>query len=57
MANMVKTEDWLGTIPSPQIRKNYKNGIRRFEEFYTKSKKQLEQKLLSVHSGNSNWRR
>jgi integrase len=34
MADIAKMEDWLGTIPSPQTRKNYKNGIRRFEEFY-----------------------
>jgi hypothetical protein len=37
MADMAKMEDWLGTIPSPQTRKNYRNGIRRFEEFYQKS--------------------
>jgi hypothetical protein len=36
MADMAKMEDWLGTIPSPQTRKNYRNGIRRFEEFYKK---------------------
>jgi integrase len=33
---MGKMNDWLGTIPSPQTRKNYRNGIRRFEEFYQK---------------------
>jgi integrase len=33
---MGKMEDWLGTIPSPQTRKNYRNGIRRFEEYYGK---------------------
>ena len=36
MADMSKVNDWLGTIPSPQTRKNYLNGIRRFEEFYQK---------------------
>lgn len=36
MADMAKIEDWLGAIPSPQTRKNYRNGIRRFEEFYQK---------------------
>jgi len=36
MADMSKVNDWLGTIPSPQTQKNYRNGIRRFEEFYQK---------------------
>jgi len=36
MADLGKMTDWLGTIPSPQTRKNYRNGIRRFEEFYQK---------------------
>lgn len=36
MADMSKVNDWLGTIPSPHTRKNYLNGIRRFEEFYQK---------------------
>jgi integrase len=36
MADMAKMEDWLEAIPSPQTRKNYRNGIRRFEEFYKK---------------------
>lgn len=36
MADMVKMNDWLEGIPSPQTRKNYRNGIRRFEEFYQK---------------------
>lgn len=35
--NMQKVEDWLSTIPSQQTRKNYLNGIRKFEnEFYKK---------------------
>jgi hypothetical protein len=29
-------EHWLGDIPSPQTRKNYKNGIKKFEEYYGK---------------------
>lgn len=34
---MQKVEDWLSTIPSSQTRKNYLNGIRKFEnEFYKK---------------------
>ena len=33
---MAKMNDWLEAIPSPQTRKNYRNGIRRFEEFYQK---------------------
>ncbi len=34
--DMAKVEDWLEGIPSPQTRKNYKNGLRRFEEYYGK---------------------
>lgn len=33
---MAKMNDWLEAIPSPQTRKNYRNGIRRFEEFIQK---------------------
>ena len=33
MADMAKMEDWLGAIPSPQTRKNYRNGIRRALDF------------------------
>lgn len=43
--NMQKVEDWLSTIPSQQTRKNYLNGIRKFEnEFY----KQPIENLLSL---------
>jgi integrase len=34
--DMAKIDDWLSTIPSKKTRKSYKNGIRRFEEFYQK---------------------
>jgi integrase len=34
--DMAKIDDWLSTIPSKQTRKSYRNGIRRFEEFYQK---------------------
>ena len=34
--NMAKVEDWLEGIPSPQTRKNYKNGLKKFEEYYGK---------------------
>ena len=33
---MAKMEDWLETIPSPQTRKTYRSGIRKFEEYYDK---------------------
>jgi integrase len=36
MADMAKMDDWLGEIPSPQTRKNYRNGIKKFEEWYRK---------------------
>lgn len=36
MADMVKMEDWLGCVPSKQTRKCYRNGIKKFEEFYGK---------------------
>jgi integrase len=36
LADMAKMEDWLGTIPSKQTRKTYRNGIKKFEEFYGK---------------------
>jgi integrase len=31
--NMQKVEDWLGTIPSNSTRKNYVNGVKKFERF------------------------
>ena len=31
---MGKLEDFLETIPSKYTRKNYVNGIKRFEEWY-----------------------
>jgi site-specific recombinase XerD len=31
--NMQKVEDWLGTIPSNSTRKNYINGVKKFERF------------------------
>jgi integrase len=34
--DMAKVQDWLEGIPSPQTRKNYKNGLRKFEEYYGK---------------------
>lgn len=33
---MAKVDDWLEGIPSPQTRKNYKNGLKKFEEYYGK---------------------
>jgi hypothetical protein len=36
LADMAKIEDWLGPIPSKQTRKTYRNGIKKFEEFYGK---------------------
>lgn len=33
---MGKLEDWLSTLPSPQTRKNYRNGIKKFEQFFGK---------------------
>jgi integrase len=33
---MGKMNDWLETIPSPQTRKSYRYGIRKFEEYYGK---------------------
>jgi len=36
MVDMVKLEDWLSGIPSKYTRKGYKNGIKKFEEFYQK---------------------
>ena len=33
---MVKVNDWLESIPSKQTRKCYKNGVKKFEEFYQK---------------------
>jgi site-specific recombinase XerD len=29
----MKMQDWLGEIPSPQTRKTYRNGIKKFEEW------------------------
>ena len=34
---MTKVDDWLEVIPSKHTRKNYVNGIKRFEEWYGKS--------------------
>jgi len=34
--DMAKVKDWLEGIPSPHTRKSYKNGIKKFEEFYGK---------------------
>jgi integrase len=34
--DMAKVEDWLEGIPSPQTRKSYKNGLKKFEEYYGK---------------------
>lgn len=31
---MTKVEDWLETIPSKNTRKNYVNGISKFETWY-----------------------
>lgn len=36
MADMAKMEDWLETIPSPQTRKTYRSGIKKFEQYYDK---------------------
>jgi integrase len=36
MADMAKMDDWLGEIPSPSTRKNYRNGIKKFEEWHQK---------------------
>jgi uncharacterized protein YeaO (DUF488 family) len=36
MADMAKMDDWLGEIPSPSTRKNYRNGIKKFEEWEEK---------------------
>jgi integrase len=33
---MGKMNDWLETIPSPQTRKTYRSGIKKFEEYYGK---------------------
>ena len=33
---MAKVRDWLDGIPSAHTRKSYKNGIKKFEEFYGK---------------------
>ena len=34
--DMAKIDDWLSTIISKHTRKSYRNGIKRFEEFYQK---------------------
>lgn len=36
MADMVKVEEWLGEIPSPQTRKSYRSGIKNFEKWHIK---------------------
>jgi len=36
MADMVKVEEWLGDIPSPQTRKSYRSGIKNFEKWHIK---------------------
>jgi integrase len=41
MADMQKMEHWLGDIPSPQTRKNYKNGIASFEKYFGKPVEEL----------------
>jgi integrase len=41
MPDMQKMEHWLGDIPSPQTRKNYRNGIRNFEEYSGKPIEEL----------------
>jgi site-specific recombinase XerD len=33
MANEIKMQNWLGEIPSPQTRKSYRAGIKKFEEW------------------------
>lgn len=46
--DMAKMEDFLSGIPSPQTRKSYKNGIRKFEEFH---KKPIESLIKSEDAG------
>jgi hypothetical protein len=41
MADMQKMEHWLGDIPSPQTPKNYRSGIKGFEEYYGKPIEEL----------------
>jgi hypothetical protein len=31
---MSKVSDWLSAIPSPNTRKSYRNGLKKFEEYY-----------------------
>jgi site-specific recombinase XerD len=47
---MGKMEDFLSTIQSPQTRKSYTNGIRKFEEFL---KRPIEKVLGSADAGKS----
>lgn len=41
MADMQKMEHWLGDIPSPQTRKNYRSGIANFEKYFGKPIEEL----------------
>jgi uncharacterized protein YeaO (DUF488 family) len=41
MADMQKMEHWLGDIPSPQTRKNYRSGIASFEKYFGKPIEEL----------------
>ena len=39
--DIAKVQDWLEAIPSKSTRKSYKNGIKKFEEYYEKGIKTL----------------
>jgi integrase len=41
MADMQKMEHWLGDIPSPMTRKNYRSGIASFEKYFGKPIEEL----------------
>ena len=46
--NMAKVKDWLDGIPSAHTRKSYRNGIKKFEEFYGKG---IETLVKSENAG------
>jgi hypothetical protein len=50
MADMAKMEDWLGTIPSPQTRKNYRSIVLR--KSYSRTTIENQSEVLSIADQN-----
>jgi len=46
---LTTVEEFLSTIPSKATRKNYKNSIRKFEEYLGRSIESLLEKKVNLH--------